>query len=83
LADLWVSSCHDLLVGEPFTLKVAWARLGTGPLVVELLQPVEGRLAYAQFLETKGEGVHHIAFSVSNWGEMVSKFREQGGDDIR
>jgi len=69
----------ELLVGEPFTLKVTWARLGPGPIVVELLQPIEGRSLWSQFLETNGEGAHHIAFSVSNWDEMVSKLKQQGG----
>lgn len=67
----------DMIVGEPFTLKIAFAKLGA--VVLELLQPVKGDSIWAQALETKGEGVHHIAFSVSNWDEMVSKLQEQGG----
>lgn len=67
----------DMIVGEPFRLKIAFAKLGS--TVLELLQPVEGNSIWAQALETEGEGIHHIAFSVSNWDEMVSKLQERGG----
>jgi len=66
----------EVLVGEPFRLKVAHAKLG--PVALELLQPLEGRSIWSQFLEVKGEGIHHIAFSLSNYDEMVSKLQEQG-----
>jgi len=67
----------DMIAGEPFTLKIAFTKLGS--TILELLQPVEGDSIWAQALKTKGEGIHHIAFNVSNWDEMVSKLREQGG----
>lgn len=66
----------ELGVGEPFRLKLAFAKLGT--TVVELLQPLDGRSVYSQFLQTKGEGLHHIAFSVSNWDDAASKLEERG-----
>ena len=70
-------SKDEMIVGEPFGLKMAWAKLGS--VVLELLQPVDRNSIWAQALETMGEGIHHIAFSVSNWDEMVSRFEEQGG----
>ena len=67
----------EMIVGEPFKIKIAVAKLGS--TVLELMQPLEGRSFWSQFLETKGEGIDHIAFTVSNWDEMVSKAQEQGG----
>ena len=68
----------EVMVGEPFKIKVAWADVG-GPLVYELIQPLVGRSVWAQFLETKGEGLHVIAYSTpSNWGEIVPKLQAQG-----
>ena len=68
----------EVMVGEPFKIMVAWAEVG-GPLVYELIQPLEGRSVWSQFLETKGEGLHVIAYSApSNWGEIVSKLQAQG-----
>jgi methylmalonyl-CoA/ethylmalonyl-CoA epimerase len=66
----------DIRIGEPYRIKVAFAKLG--PLVMELFQPLEGRSVWSQFLEDKGEGVHHIGFEVSNWDDMASKLQEQG-----
>lgn len=31
-----------------------------GPLQLELIQPVEGDLPYADFLKERGEGLHHV-----------------------
>jgi methylmalonyl-CoA/ethylmalonyl-CoA epimerase len=66
----------EIIIGEPFTIKGAWANLG--PIVLELIQPIEGKSIWSQFLETRGEGLHHICFIVSNWDEMVSKLKQQG-----
>lgn len=70
-------SKDEMIAGEPFRLKIAFTKLGS--TVLELLQPLEGNSIWAQALETKGEGIHHIAFSVSNWDEMVSRLQEEGG----
>ena len=67
----------ELMVGEPFKLKVARANVGR-PLVYELIQPLEGRSVWSQFLETKGEGLHLLAYSVpSTWEEIVKKLQAQ------
>ena len=68
---------ENIVVGEPCRLREAHTRLG--PLVLELIQPLKGRGPWSEFLETKGEGLQHIAFSVSNYDEMVSKVLEHGG----
>jgi len=60
---------EQMIVGEPFRLKVAHAKL-LGSLLLELIQP-EGTSLWSEFLETHGEGLHHIAYNVSNWHEMV------------
>ncbi len=65
-----------LIVGEPFRQKLAWAKLGS--TTVELIQQIEGGGPWPEFLKTSGEGVHHIAFKLSNYDEMVSKLQEQG-----
>lgn len=72
-------------------LKVRTARMG--PVNLELLQPVEGESVWKEFLETRGEGIQHIAYKVDsidsememllNKGFMVlysSRFKGGGGD---
>jgi len=80
IIEEYTPSKDDIMVGEPFTLKVAHANLG--PIMLELLQPLAGRSIWSQFLQTNGEGIHHIAFSLSNWDEMVSHLQKQGGEMI-
>ncbi len=55
---------EDMIVGEPFALKAVFTKLG--PTILELLQPVEGKSVWAEALETNGEGIHHMAFNVSD-----------------
>jgi len=70
-------SKSEMLIGEPFSLKTAHGKFGS--VEIELLQPLKGDSIWGQFLETKGEGLHHIAFhNLSNWEEMVAKLQEQG-----
>lgn len=64
----------ELFIGEPFRLGLAVAELV--PLVLELIQPLEGKSIWSEFLKSKGEGLHHIAFTVPNWDEMVQKMEE-------
>ena len=61
----------ELMMGEPYKIKVSAAWLG--PTQLEFLQPVEGKSIYSEFISTKGEGLHHLAFNVPNWDGMVAK----------
>jgi len=63
---------------KPFHVHIQWTRF-SGDLVLEVIEPVEGESLWSRFLEAKGEGLQHIAFRVSNFGEIVSKLKEQGG----
>jgi len=47
--------------GEPvdYTLKFGHARVG--PINLELVETLEGKTIYQEFLEEHGEGLHHIA----------------------
>lgn len=46
--------------GQPvsYTLKFGHARMG--PIALELVETVEGRTIYQEFIERHGEGLHHI-----------------------
>lgn len=46
--------------GEPveYTLKFGHAKVG--PVTLELVETIEGRTIYQEFLERHGEGLHHI-----------------------
>lgn len=65
-----------LLEGHPFSLKIAVAKIGAD--TYEFLQPVEGRSIWADFLDSKGEGTHHVAFKVKDWDNKVALLQSAG-----
>ncbi len=69
-------SKEDLIVGTPFTLTIACTKLG--PVVMELLQPIEGKSLWSEAIENGRDGVHHLAYTVHNWDEVVSDMKAQG-----
>jgi methylmalonyl-CoA/ethylmalonyl-CoA epimerase len=75
---------HDTeLHGEPTPYTMIGAETHVGPIVVELLQPVEGPSIYKEWLETKGEGLHHIACMAHTQEEsnaIKARFAAMGAD---
>ena len=49
-----------------------------GPNKIELLQATNTESPIAKFLEKKGEGVHHIAFAVTNIYAEIERLQAQG-----
>ncbi len=64
--------------GEPaqYRMKLALARMGK--VTIELIQPLEGDTTYKEFLEKKGEGIHHLGIFVENMDEEIARLKEQG-----
>lgn len=67
---------EDMIAGEAFKIKIGLGKLGS--TITELIQPLAGKSIWSDFIETKGEGIHHMAFTVLNWDEMVSKLEGEG-----
>lgn len=67
---------EELLAGKDFKVKIAIAEMGS--MKLEFLEPLNEESILAQFLREKGEGLHHIAFSVSNLDEVIAKLKAQG-----
>ena len=49
-----------------------------GPVGVELLQPVQGHTVHKELLESSGEGVGHIAYTVDDLEAEAAKLVERG-----
>ncbi|MDO9516200.1 MAG: VOC family protein [Syntrophales bacterium] len=61
---------------RPWKARLAFAYLG--PVEIELIQCTEGRIFQSKFLDTWGEGVHHIAFPVKDVDTEVEKLKKEG-----
>jgi methylmalonyl-CoA/ethylmalonyl-CoA epimerase len=58
----------------PFALKVAFGALGG--VLLELLEPLDDRSPHAEFLAERGEGLHHLAYLVTDFDEQLAAIRE-------
>jgi len=54
------------------------AMLPAGRTRIELLEPTGKGTAVGRFLETRGEGVHHLCFEVEDLGAAVERFKSAG-----
>jgi hypothetical protein len=62
--------------GRPWKARMALASVGS--LQIELVQPVEGRIFQSRFLDTWGEGLHHIGFYVDDVDAEADNLVAQG-----
>jgi methylmalonyl-CoA/ethylmalonyl-CoA epimerase len=71
-----------LLRGKPISTKIKVAFADSGPLQIELIQPVEGKNIYTEFLDSKGEGLHHLGFQVDDLDAMLTELAKEGIEPI-
>jgi len=65
--------------GKPVTdVKNIAKAARMGPIGIELVQPVSGESPQKKFLESRGEGINHIAFIVDDIEEATSIMVEAG-----
>ena len=58
--------------------KVKIAFLLAGETRIELLEPLNNEGPVARFIEKRGEGVHHLAFSVADIEATLKNIKEKG-----
>jgi methylmalonyl-CoA/ethylmalonyl-CoA epimerase len=63
-------------VEEQVRIKQAFVQLGD--IEVELIQPLEGRSAYKDFLEETGGGIHHVLFEVRDIDPVIEELAKSG-----
>jgi methylmalonyl-CoA/ethylmalonyl-CoA epimerase len=54
------------------------AFLGVGESKIELVEPTDDTTGVARFLESKGEGFHHVCFEVPNLAETLLRLEIDG-----
>jgi methylmalonyl-CoA/ethylmalonyl-CoA epimerase len=58
--------------------RVRIAFLAVGESKVELVEPTDDTTGVARFLESKGEGFHHVCFEVDNLAETLLRLEIDG-----
>lgn len=63
--------------GEPSDAQAKLAFFNLGQVQLELIEPMGGKSTWQEALDTKGEGVHHIAFWVEGMQKSVDFLKTQ------
>jgi methylmalonyl-CoA/ethylmalonyl-CoA epimerase len=61
---------------EHIRIKQAFVQLGD--VEVELIQPLEGRNGYQDFLDQTGGGIHHVLFEVPDIDPVIEELAKSG-----
>ncbi|MGD1153634.1 MAG: VOC family protein [Syntrophales bacterium] len=76
LVDILGGEAGQVLDVPAFGMRFRMVRLGNVDL--ELMEPTDPDGMIAKFIQTKGEGLHHIAFAVDDIGESIMRLKEKG-----
>ncbi|OLN23301.1 methylmalonyl-CoA epimerase [Domibacillus antri] len=57
---------------------VTVAFIDAGNIKIELLEPTGPDSPIAKFIEKRGQGIHHIAYSVQNIEDRITEMKERG-----
>jgi len=68
--------CYNIEVVEDQKVKTAFFKVGQTK--IELLEPTSPDSTIAKFIEKKGEGIHHIAFSVDSVANALAEVENKG-----
>ena len=64
--------------GEKVFYQVRLAKSQQGSIELELIEYQEGKTIHKEFLDEKGEGLHHIMFVVKDINATMDKFAQRG-----
>jgi methylmalonyl-CoA/ethylmalonyl-CoA epimerase len=76
LVDILGGEAGQVLDVPAFGMRFRMVRLGNVDL--ELMEPTDPDGMIAKFIQTKGEGLHHIAFAVDDIEESIMQLKEKG-----
>ena len=64
--------------GRPTKARVKQAFFRFDNTRIELLEPVGGPSTWKDFLDSNGEGVHHIAFEIKDMDDQIAEMNDRG-----
>jgi 4-hydroxyphenylpyruvate dioxygenase-like putative hemolysin len=69
---------HTEYRGQASTARAKLAFFDLGQVQLELIEPVGAPSTWREFLETHGEGMHHIAFRIQGMEEQLAILADKG-----
>jgi len=73
--ESWEST-HMSFEGAPSEGRAKLSFFNFENIVLELIEPISGPSTWQDFLEKRGEGIHHIAFQVEDLEETLERFEK-------
>ena len=64
--------------GKPGNFRIRAAIAPSGPIDIELIEPLSGQSVHADFLKDHGDGLHHLGFVVDRLAERVESMGKMG-----
>ena len=58
--------------------RIKTALLAAGGTAIELMEPLDKESSVSKFLEKRGQGIHHIAFRVTNLENTLMHLKKKG-----
>jgi catechol 2,3-dioxygenase-like lactoylglutathione lyase family enzyme len=71
-----------ILRGKPISTKIKVAFAKSNEVELEFIEPLEGENLYTEFLEEKGDGVHHLGFVVDDMDAWKKEFSAKGFEPV-
>ena len=65
-------------LGRPTKARVKQAFFRFDNVTLELLEPVGGPSTWKEYLDSNGEGVHHIAFEIKGMDDRIAQMQDRG-----
>lgn len=66
------------LRGERIDGPVKMANVPMGPVILELIEPLDGKSPWGEHLESRGEGIFSIVFTVDEFEQQTAMMGERG-----
>jgi methylmalonyl-CoA/ethylmalonyl-CoA epimerase len=73
-----LEQAHTEFRGEPTEARAKLAFFHLENISIELIEPIGGPSTWQEFLETRGEGIHHIAFQVDGMDKHITLLESKG-----
>lgn len=67
--------------GSEISSRIKVGLAESGPVQIELIEPIRGENIYTEFLSKRGEGLHHLAYEVDSFA-IVEALERAGGKRI-
>jgi len=73
---------NKLYHGKPENFKFHIAFSKVGDLIYELIQVIEGKTIYEDFIKEHGEGMHHLGYEISDLQKWIGAYKKIGVEPI-